>query len=232
MPEDHRENVSESLKEKRRSLLWSYIGVTAYWIDEETLERRSAALSCKRLRGSRNFDVLAGALIDIHSHRADSSSNFIKAFGVFGNQSRSEEAEFGWRAPSRLTGHSQHLGRRQWSWIPTSSTSNMCSSPVKLSCHNICCPGRRVKRNREQNRLIIYDCRHWQMNARSSLTKSNSAEFNMTVENLADLQTRRGRRHQDCLWNVLCDNVSFFFKMIPVITTRKLNGEINREYWL
>ena len=58
------------------------------------LVRRSAALTCKRLRGSHKFDVLAGALDDIHcAYRirgkvirttTDSGSNFIKAFNVFG----------------------------------------------------------------------------------------------------------------------------------------------------
>ncbi|KAL0147708.1 hypothetical protein M9458_056986 [Cirrhinus mrigala] len=81
----------------------SYIGVTAHWIDEETLERRSAALACQRLKGSHTFDVLAGALDDIHCQyrirgkvvrtTTDSGSNFIKAFSVFGEQSQTKEAE-------------------------------------------------------------------------------------------------------------------------------------------
>ena len=55
---------------------------------------RSAALACRRLRGSHTFDVLAGALEDIHTEYAirqkvtrtmtDNGSNFIKAFSVFG----------------------------------------------------------------------------------------------------------------------------------------------------
>lgn len=36
----------------------SYLGVTCHWIDEETLERRSAALACKRLRGFHTFDMI------------------------------------------------------------------------------------------------------------------------------------------------------------------------------
>ena len=81
----------------------SFIGVTAHWIDEGTLERRSAALACKRLKGSHTFDVVAGALDDIHCQyrirgqvvrtTTDSGSNFIKAFSVFGEQSQSEDAE-------------------------------------------------------------------------------------------------------------------------------------------
>ena len=73
----------------------SYIGVTCHWIDEETLERRSAALACKRLRGSHTFNVLEGALDEIHCHyqtwekvvrtTTDSGSNFIKEFSIFFN---------------------------------------------------------------------------------------------------------------------------------------------------
>lgn len=76
----------------------SFIGVTAHWIDEETLERRSTPLACQRI-----FDVLAGTLDDIHCQFrirgkvvrtiTDSGSNFIKAFSVFGEQSQTEEAE-------------------------------------------------------------------------------------------------------------------------------------------
>lgn len=81
----------------------SYIGVTCHWIDWETLERRSAVLACKRLRGSHTFDVLAGVLDDIHCHyrirgkvvitTTDSGSNFVKAFGVFGEQGSQSEDE-------------------------------------------------------------------------------------------------------------------------------------------
>lgn len=70
----------------------SYIGVTCHWIDGETFERRSAVLACKRLRGSHNFDVLAGVLDDMHCHyrirgkvvrtTTDSGSKFVKAFSI------------------------------------------------------------------------------------------------------------------------------------------------------
>ncbi|KAK6329216.1 hypothetical protein J4Q44_G00011940 [Coregonus suidteri] len=45
----------------------SFLGVTDHWIDPDSLNRCCAALACKRLRGSHTFDVLAGALNDIHS---------------------------------------------------------------------------------------------------------------------------------------------------------------------
>ena len=75
----------------------SYLGVTCHWIDQTTLERQSAALACKRLRGSHTFDVLACALEEIHSEykirekvtrtTTDSGSNFLKAFRVYGEES-------------------------------------------------------------------------------------------------------------------------------------------------
>ncbi len=81
----------------------SCIGVTCHWIDGETFERRSAVLACKRLRGSHTFDVLEGALDDIHCHyrirgkvvrtTTDSGSNFVKTFNIFGEHSQSEDAE-------------------------------------------------------------------------------------------------------------------------------------------
>ncbi|GAA6089513.1 E3 SUMO-protein ligase ZBED1-like [Tachysurus ichikawai] len=67
-----------------------------HWIEEETLERKSVALACKRLRGRHTFDILASSLDDIHSQyhirdkivrtTTDSGSNFLKAFRVFGVQ--------------------------------------------------------------------------------------------------------------------------------------------------
>ncbi|XP_039513041.1 uncharacterized protein LOC120468591 [Pimephales promelas] len=72
----------------------SFIGVTAHWIDPDSLERCSVALACKRLKGSHTFDVLAGALNDSHTEynickkivrtTTDNASNFIKAFRVYG----------------------------------------------------------------------------------------------------------------------------------------------------
>ena len=44
-----------------------FIGVTAHWLDPDSLDRRWAALACRQLKGSHTFDVLAGALNDIHA---------------------------------------------------------------------------------------------------------------------------------------------------------------------
>ncbi|XP_060782693.1 uncharacterized protein LOC132889890 [Neoarius graeffei] len=85
-----------------------FIRVTAHWIDPETLQRCSAALACRQLRGSHTFDLLANALNDIHAEfeirgkivrtTTDNGSNFVKAFRVFGEDENTnvegvEEAE-------------------------------------------------------------------------------------------------------------------------------------------
>ncbi|XP_052463040.1 uncharacterized protein LOC128020264 [Carassius gibelio] len=78
----------------------SYLGVTCHWIDNTSLERHSAALACRRLKGSHTFDVLAAALEEIHSEyhirekvtrtTTDSGSNFLKAFRLYGEEIEEE----------------------------------------------------------------------------------------------------------------------------------------------
>lgn len=73
----------------------AFLGVTAHWIDPNSIERSWAALSCERLQGSHTYDVLAGAVSSIHirfgiaqkvvSTTTDNASNFVKAFRVFGD---------------------------------------------------------------------------------------------------------------------------------------------------
>nr|XP_020477590.1 uncharacterized protein LOC109972796 isoform X1 [Monopterus albus] len=106
---DHISTTTDCWSSRR----WSFIGVTARWIDPDSLKRCSAALACKQLRSSHTFDVLASALNDIHSEfeirgkivrtTTDNGTNFLKAFQVFGedennsgdyaDDDRSEEEE-------------------------------------------------------------------------------------------------------------------------------------------
>lgn len=47
---------------KRRS----FFGVTAHWIDIDTLERKSASLACRRFKGVHNFENIANFLQEIN----------------------------------------------------------------------------------------------------------------------------------------------------------------------
>lgn len=81
----------------------SFTGVTAYWIEPETMKRCSAALACKQLKGSHTFSALAGALNDIHTEynisdkimrtTTDNGSNFIKAFRIYGELDENNSQE-------------------------------------------------------------------------------------------------------------------------------------------
>ncbi len=81
----------------------SFLGVTAHWIDEDTLTRKSAALACCRLKGRHTYDVLAEALDGIHSKFGirqkvsltvtDNGSNFVKAFEQFSKQSGADNEQ-------------------------------------------------------------------------------------------------------------------------------------------
>jgi len=78
----------------------SYIGVTVHWIDVGTLDRKSACLALRRLKGSHTYDVIAAALNDIHAEygirkkvtrtTTDNGANFVKAFSVFAQMSRGQ----------------------------------------------------------------------------------------------------------------------------------------------
>ncbi|XP_049428832.1 uncharacterized protein LOC125886567 [Epinephelus fuscoguttatus] len=70
-----------------------YIGVTARWIDPQSLERKKAALACRQFTGRHTYDSIATELENIHSsftisHKVtatvtDNGSNFVKAFKVY-----------------------------------------------------------------------------------------------------------------------------------------------------
>ena len=71
----------------------SYLGVTVLWLCYDNFERKSAALACRRLTGSRTYDLLADQLQDVYCEygikskviktATDSGSNFVKTFSVF-----------------------------------------------------------------------------------------------------------------------------------------------------
>ncbi|KAJ8349349.1 hypothetical protein SKAU_G00244790 [Synaphobranchus kaupii] len=76
---DHIATTTDCWSVRRRS----FVGITAHWIDPDSLKRCSAALACKQLRGSHTFDVLEiqGKIVRTTT---DNGSNFIKTFQVFG----------------------------------------------------------------------------------------------------------------------------------------------------
>ena len=81
----------------------SYMGVTLHWISEDTLERKKAALACRRVRGRHTYDVIGQEIEDIHSAYGignkvvatvtDNGSNFVKAFRVYEAVSSDDEGE-------------------------------------------------------------------------------------------------------------------------------------------
>ncbi|KAK1883288.1 putative AC transposase [Dissostichus eleginoides] len=85
----------------------SFMGVTIHWINS-TLQRKKAALACKRIRGRHTYDVIGAEIEEIHSSYGlhgkvvatvtDNASNFAKAFRVYqpcNLESESENEEEG-----------------------------------------------------------------------------------------------------------------------------------------
>ncbi len=82
----------------------SFLGVTVHWIDQETLQRKKAAMACRRFRGRHTFDAIASELEDIFSQYGlstdkvtvcvtDNGSNFVKAFKEYQQVESEEEKE-------------------------------------------------------------------------------------------------------------------------------------------
>ncbi|KAK3924627.1 Elongation factor 4 [Frankliniella fusca] len=71
-----------------------FLGVMVTWLDKKTLERKFAGLSLQRMKGRHTYERIAKDLSEILvsyqldgkvvKFTADSGSNFIKAFRVFG----------------------------------------------------------------------------------------------------------------------------------------------------
>ncbi|XP_057336374.1 uncharacterized protein LOC130674944 [Microplitis mediator] len=72
-----------------------FLGMTAHWIEKNTLERKSYAIACCRFPGTHSYDQVARKIGDIHSFFGldkekviatvtDNGSNFGKAFRQFG----------------------------------------------------------------------------------------------------------------------------------------------------
>lgn len=67
--------------------------MTVHWINQETLQRESAALACRRVTGRHTFDVIGREITKVlreyHIQNkvdgitTDNGSNFVKAFKVF-----------------------------------------------------------------------------------------------------------------------------------------------------
>jgi hypothetical protein len=73
----------------------SFMGVTAHWISQSTLERHSVAIACKRFHGVHDYLRITECLEEIYSDFGigtdsivatvtDNGSNFVKAFKEFG----------------------------------------------------------------------------------------------------------------------------------------------------
>jgi hypothetical protein len=118
LPVDRIEKMTDSLKEclchhlsKATKVcttadIWtahnrSFIGCTVHWIDEASLQRKSAALACPRIFGRHTFDVVASALEEINvrfgiSNKTvctvtDNGSYFTKAFKEFSERIESSD---------------------------------------------------------------------------------------------------------------------------------------------
>ncbi|KAJ8409226.1 hypothetical protein AAFF_G00234240 [Aldrovandia affinis] len=76
--------------------------MTCHCIEENNLEKKSAALACARIRGRHTYNIIAAKIHDIHvafsienkvqSTVTDNGSNFVKDFQEF---AQSEEDEGG-----------------------------------------------------------------------------------------------------------------------------------------
>ena len=80
----------------------SFLEVTAYWLNKESMKRESAALACRRLTGKHDYLLLGKEICKVHDQfeiteivvgTTDNGSNFAKAFSVF-SPSADENGEY------------------------------------------------------------------------------------------------------------------------------------------
>ncbi|XP_060785429.1 uncharacterized protein LOC132891654 [Neoarius graeffei] len=81
----------------------SFIGITCHWIESDSLDRKSAALACARIRGRHTFEVIAAKISQVHAEFhiqgkvtatvTDNGSNFVKAFSKYGDSETEDDAE-------------------------------------------------------------------------------------------------------------------------------------------
>ncbi|CAI5682826.1 unnamed protein product [Oreochromis niloticus] len=81
----------------------SFIGITCHWIESDTLDRKSAALACERIRGRHTYDVIAAKISQVHAEFqiqgkvsatvTDNGSNFVKAFNEYGDSETEDGLE-------------------------------------------------------------------------------------------------------------------------------------------
>lgn len=79
----------------------SFIGITCHWIESDTLDRKSAALACERIRGCHTYDVIAAKISQVHAEFhiqgkvsatvTDNGSNFVKAFNEYGESDTEDD---------------------------------------------------------------------------------------------------------------------------------------------
>ncbi len=52
----------------------SFFGMTCHWIEEDTVERKSAALACASVKGRHPFDGLAADICEMHAVQSTTQS--------------------------------------------------------------------------------------------------------------------------------------------------------------
>ncbi|XP_077558270.1 uncharacterized protein LOC144173863 [Haemaphysalis longicornis] len=78
----------------------SFMGVTAHWIDFDTLERRSAALACKRFIGTHSYDRVADLLLDVYADFNLETSKIVGTMTDNGSNTAMAKCTLYWDSPN------------------------------------------------------------------------------------------------------------------------------------